>query len=124
MQLRSLLLGKEQRVLDVLGNRGVPQNVTIFGIQLEDLHIVDGQDSVQNRLDVSHSLMSYLVLLDNVELRMRLESAEIHFPTLDTLLYGYCPMLMWLLFKTATSSLVSRSFTTRLGGCTTTHALS
>lgn len=111
-------------MLDVLGNRGVPQNITIFGIQLEDLHIVDGQDSAQNRLNFSPPFVSYLVLLNNVELRMRLESAEIHFPTLNALLYGYCPMLIWLLFKTATSSLVSRSFTTRSGGCTATHALS
>lgn len=76
-----LQLRDEGRVFDVLGKGVSPDDVAILDVQLQHLHVVDGQHLVQNRLGFSHLSHTHLVLLQNVQLRVRLEQGEVHVST-------------------------------------------
>lgn len=76
-----LQLRDEGRVLDVLGKGVSPDDVAVLDVQLQHLHVVDGQHLVQNRLDFSHLSHTHLVLLQDVQLRVRLEQGEVHVST-------------------------------------------
>lgn len=78
-----LQLWDEGRVFDVLGKGVSPDNVAVLDVQLQHLHVVDGQHLVQNRLGFSHLSHTHLVLLQNVQLRVRLEQGEVHVSTGD-----------------------------------------
>ena len=76
-----LQLRDEGRVLDVLGKGVSPDDVAVLDVQLQHLHVVDGQHLVQNRLGFRHLSHTHLVLLQDVQLRVRLEQGEIHVST-------------------------------------------
>ena len=76
-----LQLRNEGRVFDVLGKGVSPDDVAVLDVQLQHLHVVDGQHLVQNRLGFSHLSHTHLVLLQNVQLRVRLEQGEVHVST-------------------------------------------
>lgn len=76
-----LQLRDEGRVFDVLGKGVSPDDVAVLDVQLQHLHVVDSQHLVQNRLGFSHLSHTHLVLLQDVQLRVRLEQGEIHVST-------------------------------------------